>query len=174
LSWLWLRQLDAHLRALLPLATAGLAALVDVVPLLGSGAASLTSFSTLCVVFFWSLYRPDLLTPAAAFLVGLIHDGLAGLPLGLTSLLLLLVRHLVVTQQRFFLPRSFPVIWFCFLFVASAACLVRWLLACLWWGEILPARPALFELALTIALYPPISWALSQVHNRVPRVFHAS
>jgi rod shape-determining protein MreD len=99
LSPLWLRQLDAHLRALLPLATAGLAALVDVVPLLGSGAASLTSFSTLCVVFFWSLYRPDLLTPAAAFLVGLIHDGLAGLPLGLTSLLILLVRQLVVRSR---------------------------------------------------------------------------
>ena len=174
MSWLRLRQLDAHLRALLPLATAGLAALVDVVPLLGSGAASLTSFSTLCVVFFWSLYRPDLLTPAAAFLVGLIHDGLAGLPLGLTSLLLLLVRQLVVTQQRFFLPRSFPVIWFCFLLVAPAACLARWLLACLWWGELLPARPALFELALTVALYPPVSWALSQVHNRVPRAIHAS
>jgi rod shape-determining protein MreD len=150
-----------------------LAALVDVVPLLGSGAASLTSFSTLCVVFFWSLYRPDLLTPAAAFLVGLIHDGLAGLPLGLTSLLLLLIRQLVVTQQRFFLPRSFLVIWFCFLLVASTACLARWLLACLWWAEALPGRPALFELALTIAFYPPIGWALSQVHNRVPRVIHA-
>ena len=174
MSWLWLRQLDAHLRALLPLATAGLAALVDVVPLLGSGAASLTSFSTLCLVFFWSLYRPDLLTPAAAFLVGLIHDGLAGLPLGLTSLLLLLVRQLVVTQQRFFLPRSFPVIWVCFLLVAPAACLARWLLASLWWGELLPGRPALFELALTVALYPPVSWVLSQVHNRIPRLIHAS
>ena len=174
MSWLWLRQLDAHLRALLPLASAGIAALLDVVPLLGSGAASLTSFSVLCVVFFWSLYRPDLLTPAAAFLVGLLYDGLAGLPLGLTSLLLLTVRQLMVTQQRFFLPRSFPVIWFCFLLVAPAACLARWLLACLWWGELLPARPALFQLALTLALYPPVSWALTQAHNRIPRLIHAS
>ena len=74
----------------------------------------------LCVVYFWSLYRPDLFTPSAAFVAGLIYDALAGLPLGLTSLALLLVRSLMVTQQRFFLARSFPVIWFCFLLLAPA------------------------------------------------------
>ena len=53
-------------------------------------------------LFFWSLYRPDLFGAGAAFAIGLAHDALAGLPLGLTSLVLLLVRHLVVVQQRFF------------------------------------------------------------------------
>ena len=33
---------------------------IDVAPLVGAGPAGLTSFSTLCVVYFWSLYRPDL------------------------------------------------------------------------------------------------------------------
>ena len=61
------RQLDAQLRALVPFATALLAVLIDVAPLVGTGPAGLTSFSTLCVVYFWSLYRPDLFTPSAAF-----------------------------------------------------------------------------------------------------------
>ena len=63
----WLRQLDAQLRALLPFATALLAVLIDVAPLVGTGPAGLTSFATLCAVYFWSLYRPDLFTPSAAF-----------------------------------------------------------------------------------------------------------
>jgi rod shape-determining protein MreD len=172
--WLWLRQLDAHLRFLVPFATALIAVLVDVATLFGSGPVSLSSFTTLGVVYFWSLYRPDLFTPAAAFLTGLIYDGLAGLPLGLTSLALLLVRNLMVVQQRFFLARSFPVIWCCFVLLAPAVEAARWLLSCLWWGHVFALQPALFELLVTIALYPAASWLLGRIHNQIPRMLHAS
>ena len=80
----------------MPLATALLAVLVDVLPLFHVGPAGVTPLATLCVAFFWSLYRPDLFGAGAAFATGLAHDALAGLPLGLTSLVLLLVRHVVV------------------------------------------------------------------------------
>ncbi len=143
---IWLRQLDAQLRALVPFGSALLAVLFDVAPLVGSGPAGLTSFATLCVVYFWSLYRPDLFPASAAFVAGLVYDALAGLPLGLTSLVLLLVRNLMVTQQRFFLARSFPVIWFCFLLLAPAVELARWLLSSLWWGHLFGLQPALLEL----------------------------
>ena len=125
----WLHLLDARLRALLPLATALLAVLVDVLPLFHVGPASVTPLATLCVAFFWSLYRPDLFGAGAAFATGLAHDALAGLPLGLSSLVLLLVRHVVVLQQRFFVARSFPVIWCCFVLLALAALALRWALS---------------------------------------------
>ena len=64
--WLWLRELDARLRLLLPFASAVFAVLIDVLPLLGLGPWGLTPFSTLCVVYFWSLYRPDLFGASAA------------------------------------------------------------------------------------------------------------
>jgi len=169
----WLRQLDLQLRALVPFATGLIAVLIDVAPLIGTGPIGLSSFATLCAVYFWSLYRPDLLTPAAAFLVGLVYDGLAGLPLGLTSLALLLVRSLMVTQQRFFLARSFPVIWCCFVLLAPVVEIARWALACLWWGHLFALQPALLELLVTVALYPPASWLLSRLHNQIPRLIHA-
>jgi rod shape-determining protein MreD len=173
-TWLWLRQLDAQLRALVPFATALLAVLIDVAPLAGAGPVGLTSFSTLCVVYFWSLHRPDLFTPAAAFLTGLVYDGLAGLPLGLSSVALLLVRNLMIVQQRFFVTRSFLVIWSCFLLLAPAVEAARWLLSSLWWGRLFAPRPMLFELLVTLALYPAASWLLSRVHNQIPRLVHAS
>jgi len=170
----WLRQLDAQMRGLLPFATGLLAALLDQLPLPGPGLEAVGSFATLGVVYFWSLYRPDLFTPIAAFVIGLVHDALAGLPLGLTSLLLLLVRNLMVTQQRFFLTRSFPVIWACFLVLGPAVLAARWLVVSLWSGHLFALAPTLYELALTLALYPAVSWLLGRIHNRIPRVIHAS
>lgn len=174
MTLVWLRQLDAQLRSILPLATALMALLFDVLPLPVPGFEGASSFSILCVVYFWSLYRPELFTPGAAFLTGLIYDALSGLPLGLSSLSLLLVRHFMVSQQRFFLTRPFPVIWACFILLAPPVVLLRWLIACLWWGHLFPLGPLVFELVVTLALYPPISWLLGWVHNRVPRLIHAS
>jgi rod shape-determining protein MreD len=170
----WLRRLDAQLRALLPLATALLAVLADVLPLLHVGPASVTPLATLCVAFFWSLYRPDLFGVGAAFATGLAHDALAGLPLGLTSLVLLLVRQVVVAQQRFFVARSFPVIWCCFVLLALAALALRWALSCLWWGRLFVAQPVVFELLLTLALYPVATLLLARAHNAIPRTLDAS
>ena len=57
----WLRQLDLQLRGLVPFVSGLIAVLIDVAPLTGTGPLGLTSFATLCAVYFWSLYRPDLL-----------------------------------------------------------------------------------------------------------------
>lgn len=170
----WLHRLELRLRYVVPLATAVLAVLLDVLPLPGPGLEGVSLFSTLGVVYFWSLYRPDLFTPGAAFLIGLLHDALAGLPPGVTSLVLLLVSGLMVAQQRFFLPRPFPVIWACFTLLAPAAIIIRWSIVSLWWTHAFALAPLLVELFLTVAAYPAISLLLSHIHNRVPRLAHAS
>jgi len=103
----------------------------------------------------------------------MVYDALTGLPLGVTAIMLLLVRNLLVTQQRFFLARSFPVIWACFLLLAPVALMFRWLLVSLWWGTLFPFPPVMIELLLTLALYPLASWLLGRLHSRIPRVIHA-
>jgi rod shape-determining protein MreD len=171
---IWVRQLDVRLRALAPFAVALAAVLVDVLPFLGIGPGGITPFSTLCVAYFWSLYRPDLFGAVAAFATGIAYDALAGLPLGLTALILLLVRQLVVVQQRFFVARAFPVVWCCFLLLAPAVELARWLLMSFWWGRLFALPPVLLSLLLTVALYPLASLVLTRVHNAIPRLTHAS
>jgi len=174
LIWLWLRELDARLRLLAPFVLALCAALVDVLPWHGLGAWGLPPFSMLCVVYFWSLYRPDLFGPLAAFASGIAYDALAGLPLGLSALVLLLARQLVVVQHRFFVARSFLVVWSCFALLAPAVELARWLLACVWWGRLFALQPSFLSLLLTVALYPLISLLLTPVHNQIPRLAHAA
>ncbi|MEM7022406.1 MAG: rod shape-determining protein MreD [Pseudomonadota bacterium] len=166
--------MGGRLRAAVPMVTALLAALVDLLPVLRVGPTGVAPLATLCVTFFWSLHRPDLFGAGAAFAAGLAHDILAGLPLGLTSLILLLVRHVVVVQHRFFGARSFTVVWCCFVLMAIAAVTLRWLLACLWWGRFFAPEPLAIELLLTLAFYPLATLLLARVHHRIGRLAHAS
>lgn len=169
----WLRQTDAQLRCCLPVLVALLAVMIDLVPIPAAGAGRTGPLSVLCVIGFWSVYRPDLVPAAAVFGIGLVADALNGLPFGLTSLMLILVHTLVVAQQRFFLARSFPVVWACFAVLASGALLLRWLLMSLWAGYLFRLTPTLFELLATIVLYPPVTLVLGWLHRRIPRFIYA-
>lgn len=165
-------RLDLGLRRLLPLATALAAVLFDLLPLPAPGPDGLATFALLGVIYFWSLYRPDLTTSGMVFALGVVHDALSGLPMGLSALALLLTRHAMVRQQRFFFAKSFIVVWFCFALLAPVLGLLRYGVACLWWGNLFAPSPVLFEVALTVVLYPCISWLLVRVHAAIPRLTH--
>ena len=169
-----MRALDHALRGLLPFATALLAVLVDLLPLPNSAPQSLAPSLTVCVFAFWTLFRPELMTPLATFVVGLVLDAAGGLPLGLTPLALLLVRAALLTGQRFLVAQPFVVLWGCFVLVALAVESVRWLVACLWWRQLLPVEPVLFQTCLTVATYPILSALLSRLHQHVVLPAHAA
>lgn len=169
----WWQQLDVWARHALPAATALAAVLIDQLPLPTPAASSVTPFVTLGVIFFWSLYRPDLMTAGTAFLIGVTFDALAGLPLGLTALVLLIVRGVMVAHQRFFLAKSFIVVWCCFFLLAPVAEAVRWLIASMWWGRLFALDPLVYQIGLTVALYPLVSWLLVLVYRQMPRISHA-
>ena len=120
------------------------------------------------MVYFWSLYRPDLFTAAGGVRrSACVYDALAGLPLGLTALVLLLVRQPAGRPAALLRWRARS------RWSGAASCCwrrrsrsPRWLLASLWWGHLFALQPALLELLLTVALYPPASWLLARLHNQ--------
>ena len=73
----------------------------------------------LIAVFYWTLYRPDLMPPVAAFVIGLLQDILGGLPLGVSACVLVGVHAAVNTQRRFFIGKSFAVVWLGFALVSA-------------------------------------------------------
>jgi rod shape-determining protein MreD len=162
------RLLDGLLRRLAPFLTALAAAVVDLLPLPNPAPQALAPATTVCVCYFWTLSRPDLMNPLAIFLVGLVLDGVGGLPLGLTSLALLVGRCAVMGGQRFLRAQPFAVVWLCFVPVASAVAAARWLLASLAWGRLFPLEPVALEAGLTVAAYPAIGWLLSRLHQNPP------
>lgn len=163
------QRIDRGLRGLTPLLLTLALTFVTVLPLRVPGLTPVTPVVTLIAVYYWSIYRPDLLPLAATFLIGIMQDTLSGAPLGLSSLVLLLVQGVVVSQRRFFHGKTFLVEWWGFMLVAPVALLMTWFLASLYHGLFVAPRPLGFQLLLTIALYPALTWLFARAQHYLLR-----
>ena len=130
-----------------------------------SGKTGVMPVPAIAAVYFWTLYRPALMAPLAVFLLGVLSDLLTGAPLGVHPLLLLLLHAVVLTQRRVLARQSFLLVWIVFATFASAALGLGWGLRALLSFTLLPVEPALYELALTVAIYPALSWLFVRVER---------
>lgn len=121
----------------------------------------------LMAVFYWSIYRPDLMPAAAAFVAGLLFDMLSGGPPGLHALVFVIVQSVAASQRRFFLGKVFPVEWLGFCLVATGTFLVLWVLGSLYVGAIVTGSGMAIQALLTITLYPVMTWMMIRVRRAV-------
>lgn len=149
----------------LPVATTLLAAVISVLPLQIPGYPALTPVFTLMAAYHWTIYRPDLLPPLALFAIGLIEDLLAGSPIGVNALLLLLTRVAVLGYRRFFVNRNFPFVWTGFTLLTALAMLGLWGVHCVLDLSLLDFRMAVIRAALTIAMFPVASFMLGRAQR---------
>ena len=140
---------------------------VGVLPLGVPYLAGIMPVLILIVVFYWSLYRPDLMPPLLAFLVGLLYDALSGGPPGLMAVVLLAVHGVCVSQRRVFLSKSYLVGWFGFIVVGAGALLVAWIMASLYYVAWIDPRSVLFQFLVTAALYPVFAGLFALLQIRV-------
>jgi rod shape-determining protein MreD len=164
---LWVR-FDRFSRNLLPLALTLCLVLISAVPVPIPGYALVVPLFSLCAVYFWSINRPQSLPPVAIFVLGLIQDSLAGTPFGLHAVMMLLTYGMVVSQRRFFIGKSFGVIWWGFMLVALISIATAWLLASAASWHIVRPGPAGFQFLLTLALYPVAALFLTGAQRLMP------
>jgi rod shape-determining protein MreD len=162
-----LPPINNGLARMLPLATTVLAALIVILPVRVPGYAALTPAFVLMAVYHWTIYRPDLLPPWGLFAVGLAQDLLAGAPVGVSALVLLLARTAVLRNRRYFINRTFPFIWSGFTLLAAAAMATLWALHSLLALNFFDLRSAMFRTVLTVAIFPVASFALGRTQRAV-------
>jgi rod shape-determining protein MreD len=159
-------------RWLAPVAAGLLAAFIDLLPLTAVGTPA--PMLTLAVLHAWTLHDPESVSPATAFLIGLVLDAVGGMPLGLTSLAFLLVRAALSSGQRLLTAQPFAVVWASFAVTVLVFAALRWLLASLWWMQLYPVQPALAEALLTFAIYPLVGWPVGRLHQALMPRRHAA
>lgn len=164
---LWLR-FDRFGRNLVPLTATLCLVLLGAVPLPIPGYAVVVPLFSLCAVYFWAINRPQALPPVVVFALGLIEDVLAGTSLGLHAVMLLLAYGMVISQRRFFIGKSFGVIWWGFMLVALIAIVTAWLLASIASGTVIRPGSAGFQFLLTLALYPVTALVLTGTQRLMP------
>jgi rod shape-determining protein MreD len=147
---------------LLPVATTVLAILISIQPIHIPGYAAVTPAFVLMAAYHWTIYRPDLLPAAAVFVIGTMQDLLSGGLVGVTALVLLLARAIVLGQRRHFVNRPFPFVWAGFMLLTAGAMLFLWVLHSLLAAQLVDFRAAVFRAALTVALFPAASFLLGR------------
>ena len=88
-------------------------------------------------------------------------------PLGVGTLLLLLVYAIALSQRRLFFGQPFLVVWWGFMMIAAGAMSVGWILASLLAGAAIDPKPVIFAYLMTLALYP----AIADLFARAQRAF---
>ena len=154
---LW-NQLDLVARNLSPMAITLLLVMVSVLPMHIPFFGTVSPVLSLMAVYYWSVFRPDLMPSFAVFGAGLFQDILSGTPLGVFALVFMLVRVAVVSKQKFFTGNSFVVMWWVFMLVAAGSLVLVWGLASLLNMTLISPLGVAFQVFLTFVLFPCFAW----------------
>ena len=167
MTFSFFNRLDIWARNLSPFALTFLMLVIGTMPLhlpylvpLGTGLAMIS-------VYYWAIHRPDLLPAPAVFAIGLIGDLMGAAPLGVGTLILLLVYAIALSQRRLFFGQPFLVVWWGFMMIAAGAMSLGWILSSIVAGSVLDPKPTIFAYLMTVALYP----ALGDLFARAQRSF---
>jgi len=154
------------LAALVPLFCGLLGVVIANIPISFVGGAVPPPLLALVPVYFWCLVRPDLMTPAAAFAVGVLEDVMSGAPPGVWTLSFVLAYALVARQRESFagLAGLGAVLGFAAAALASIA--AAYLIVSVYYWQLPPLGPVVAQLAMTVAAYIPATYVVAWVHHR--------
>jgi len=165
----WQRDSFAFIARLVPGTTTMLFAVLSLLPFQLPGFGAIAPSFAVMAVYHWTLYRPDLLPLGVIFLAGVFLDLLNGSPyVGLSALVLLIMRSAVLAQRRPLVERGFPVIWLGFFVAAIGVFAFEWGFVSLLQMRALGLRPFIFQALVTTACYPIGSYLLALAHRAVP------
>ena len=164
-----IRRLQEFAANLTPFVVSLVLILLSVIPIQVPAIGSVAPNLGLVAVFYWTVYRPDLMPAIAVLPIGLWQDLLNGAPIGLNGLTLLIVYGVIVFQRIFFKGKSFLVIWWAFGLTAAFAAFVFWLAVIGWHLRYVDPTPLVFQVILTLTLFPFLYWLLSRVQRSIAR-----
>ena len=154
------------LSAMLPLLCGLVAVLISNLPLsLTNGLVPAPLFG-LVPVYFWCLVRPDLMTPAAVFVIGLLEDMVAGGPPGVWTLAFVVTYGVIDRQRDAFAGLAGLGAILGFATAALIACLVAYVVTAALY-RFAPVGPMVAELAMTVLFYIPGVYLIGIIHRRL-------
>ena len=163
------RRLHEFATNLTPFAVSLVLIMLSVLPIHVPAIGSVAPNLGLIAVFYWTVYRPDLMPAIAVLPLGLWQDFLEGGPIGLNGLSLLIVYGVIVFQRVFFRGKSFLVVWWAFGLTAAFAAIVFWLASIAWHLRYVDPTPLMFQVVLTLTVFPFLYWLLSRVQRSIAR-----
>ena len=164
-----LGRLDRMWRLSLPVGSIILAVLLTVIPIGFGQLSSIMPAFGLMAIYYWTVSRPESMPALFVFIFGILQDSLSGAPIGLWAVVFLSAHYFVISQRRLLAGQAFALAWFGFALLTVLAAILAWGLACAVFMQIVPPLPGAVQAFMTIMLYPPVAWALAQIHRLMPK-----
>lgn len=162
------QKLDQFARMLLP----GICTLLLlIISLLRVGLDGLAHFPIdvcLISIYYWTLFRPSTMPFWFVFLLGVIRDALMGTTLGISSLVFILFRLLVLTQQRFLAKDSFIAMWLGFGAALIPILLFHWMMESAYAQTWLSIDTLLMQWVFTFGFYPLLHILFNALYSFLP------
>jgi rod shape-determining protein MreD len=164
----YLYRLDWVMRMALAHAVIFVFMLLNIVSFSIPHAGDFKPFFLLMAVYYWSIYRPTLIPVLYVFVLAVVMDLQAGLPVGLSALVLIGLQILVRRQRLFLRGQPFVMIWFGFACVALIQMLAQWVSISLLNTAFIPLTAMAIAWGLSIMVFPVASLILLGVHRLLP------
>jgi len=117
-------------------------------------------------VYFWCLVRPDLMTPAATFAIGILQDVMSGGPPGIWTLSFIVAYAVIQRQRDAFAGLSGVAAVLGFATATLLVCATAYLATAVLYHPA-PVGPIVAELAITVLFYVPGAFVVGSLHRRL-------
>jgi rod shape-determining protein MreD len=158
-------RIDGMGRAVTPAVLVLLSIMLMATPIRVPATIAVTPLLPAIAIHHFSLYEADRLPGWAVLLLGLFMDLLTGGPLGIWAAVFVAMRYLVDSNGRYLAGHGFAIGWLGFVLTCGLTLAAVWMLMSLLVMQIIDPRPALLQLVVTAALYPPLSWLLGKLSS---------
>lgn len=155
------------LSALVPFLCGLFAVLISNLPLSLTNGLVPAPLLGLVPIYFWCLVRPDLMTPAAVFGIGVLQDVMAGGPPGIWTLSFVICYAVIDRQRDAFAGLAGLGAVLGFATAALIACACAYFIVALYYFRMPLISPIVAELAVTVLFYVPGAYLVGLVHRRL-------
>lgn len=162
-------RVDLFARSLTPVLLTLVFIMVQQVPLHIPHFAQVAPMLALISIYYWAIYRPDLMPMLAIFLLGLLDDLMSGSAPGVSSFVYLICFALVGSQRRFFYAKGFGIVWWGFMLVGALMAALQWVVMCLLEQNLYSLLPSVFSYLMSLAFFPIMAVILWAAHKTVPQ-----
>lgn len=131
--------------------------------------ANVLPMFSLMAVYYWAMFMPNLMNYVFLFALGILQDILLSLPLGGSSLILMLFRMLVVSQQRVFGKETFWGLWFWFGVMSALAFACFWAVMSFVANGMIPINSSITQWLITVICYPLMHGLFTRIYRFIPK-----
>jgi rod shape-determining protein MreD len=142
--------------------------ILNIIPLPIAALEGIRPPFVLIMIYYMAILRPQLVKLWLVFMLGLLLDILQGYPLGVQSLLFVMMQMIIVNQHRYFMGQSFIMTWWGFMMMVLLMTVLQWLLVSFLYWHLLPFQP-LLATALCAVFFFPLVVPFLQVADKLLR-----